>query len=188
MIIQDERISSPAYIMSFQSWNVLALKVHRFFFRKRPLTEAIEKATKANVVSTKMKRQQKAGKLPHSCPNRSRKVIRLQSNCTRLNETIDITETGVAREGTVQEDQTRNIKNFTTTIQDINTIEDHTEYVHTTRGCNCAMCLHFFCFFFRQILTHFVYFHRISTGNINPDHSRKKTLQRQLACQRLSKE
>ena len=120
--------------------------------RNRPLVGAIEKATKANAVFIKMKRQRKVGKLLHCYQNKSRKIIR-QKNCVRLNETINTAEAEVIRQEIVQEDQTRNLKNFTMTTQDINIIVDHTE---------------------------------ISTGNINPDHSRKKTLQRarQQVCQK----
>ena len=100
-------------------------------YRNRPLVGAIEKATKANAVFTKMKRQRKVGKLLHSYQNKSRKIIK-QRNCVRLNETINTAEAEVIREEIVQEDRTRNIKNFTMTTQDINIIADHTEYVDTT--------------------------------------------------------
>lgn len=102
-------------------------------FSSRLLREPIEKATKANVVFTKTKKQQKAKKPRHSYQNTRKKLIVFkQRTCARLNETINIIEAveeqGTVREDEVQGDQTKNIKNFTMITRDISIIAGHIGY------------------------------------------------------------
>jgi hypothetical protein len=60
-------------------------------------------------------------------------VVFSQRICAHLNETTSTTDavkhTGAVREDIVQDDLTRNIKNFTTIIRDINIIAGHIGYV-----------------------------------------------------------